>query len=551
MTVDKYNILLLGQTQSGKSTLIQFFKQYAKPSHVIEKEYIGKNVKSHTDKCLVHEIETNLPLYGVFRASDNLEMEYSLNGNEDCNNQESCSCRSDDFLDELNRRDLRSRQKRHGNEQYRFRFIDTPGLNDTNGKDEFNILEVYNALSAIGPIHLVLVTVPPEAFTDGFVNVFQTYFHVFEELKDKVRFIHTKTDYLDRHHSHRDKHEEMRLRKLALDELLSQTIHDHFSINCDLVNTRPIRACITQNILRNILGEAITSDPVFMSGEMIRKTPRMLEVDALIHEQLYREDDESDAARLAQAKESGGLWGALTVTKRLSADTQTKLNEALDYIQEHKRESPRIEISEESIHEKRKLLPVPGKKRTYKFGPQEHTIDEVFVYNCDGFALLKETGGTKHTSYTLDYRRDPFSSGSMTIKVLVRRDNFYRTQIMEKEGVVSACRETMESVELMEKDIFTKFDKMKEYEADKDVLKLVKRTRIAVILFKQLSRLDFTEQTHVCARGVLDVYRKAIRGNQGSSNGSHSRGPSSTASRSTPVNLELNFSKMWPRHTEE
>jgi hypothetical protein len=64
----KFNILLVGETQAGKSTFIQATRRYADSSCQIEEGVIGNGFSSCTDKVLVYPVTTDLPLYCVDEA---------------------------------------------------------------------------------------------------------------------------------------------------------------------------------------------------------------------------------------------------------------------------------------------------------------------------------------------------------------------------------------------------------------------------------------------------------------------------------------------------
>jgi len=46
----KYSVLLLGKTQAGKSTFVQFVKNYMDPQHDIDWRKIGSGIKSMTKR---------------------------------------------------------------------------------------------------------------------------------------------------------------------------------------------------------------------------------------------------------------------------------------------------------------------------------------------------------------------------------------------------------------------------------------------------------------------------------------------------------------------
>ncbi|KAF8902330.1 hypothetical protein BGZ58_006727, partial [Dissophora ornata] len=64
--IPTYNILLLGQTQSGKSTFLQAIRKYADPNCQIDEETIGDGNSSHTKEVLSQLVETNFPEYRLY-----------------------------------------------------------------------------------------------------------------------------------------------------------------------------------------------------------------------------------------------------------------------------------------------------------------------------------------------------------------------------------------------------------------------------------------------------------------------------------------------------
>ncbi|KAG0028729.1 hypothetical protein BGZ82_008278, partial [Podila clonocystis] len=61
----EYNVLVLGETQSGKSTLIQYMRKYADPKTEIDTKALGTGFLSHTQEVIWTTIDTDLPEYYV------------------------------------------------------------------------------------------------------------------------------------------------------------------------------------------------------------------------------------------------------------------------------------------------------------------------------------------------------------------------------------------------------------------------------------------------------------------------------------------------------
>jgi len=53
----------------------------------------------------------------------------------------------------------------------------------------------------------------------------------------------------------------------------------HFKIDCDVYNKKPIRECITQNTIQNILELATVNQPIDMLQTVVHKTRKMRDID--------------------------------------------------------------------------------------------------------------------------------------------------------------------------------------------------------------------------------------------------------------------------------
>ncbi|KAF9367555.1 hypothetical protein CPB97_005584 [Podila verticillata] len=129
--LDQYNVLVLGKTQSGKSTLIQYMQKYANPNVKINTEALGTGFLSHTVEIDTTTITTNLPEYEVIdkKAPKGTKVNYG------------------EFLkipDEYNYEDALNMHKglemKQGTprltKNVNFNLIDTPSLDATSSDDE-------------------------------------------------------------------------------------------------------------------------------------------------------------------------------------------------------------------------------------------------------------------------------------------------------------------------------------------------------------------------------------------------------------------------------
>ncbi|KAI9242908.1 MAG: hypothetical protein BYD32DRAFT_402151 [Podila humilis] len=248
-----YNILFLGEAQSGKSTLIEHLRKYADPSYTINKENIGDGIFSHAKDVSTTTIETSLPSYYVSEARERVDYGTFLNGTQE------------DYEDELNeRRKYQLEREQPTTAKVTFNLIDTPGLSDTSLFDETNIATIFKALESIESVNLAVVTVANNPLTQDLLNALKAYIDLFPELNGNIAFVHTRIDYA-KLHPHQDP-----LFAHSLDTkkgLLSSLVHPnipapHLLIDNDTGSKRTIRNCITQITLRELLAFATTKDPV-------------------------------------------------------------------------------------------------------------------------------------------------------------------------------------------------------------------------------------------------------------------------------------------------
>ncbi|KAF9204835.1 hypothetical protein BGZ59_000829 [Podila verticillata] len=275
--VPAYNVLVLGETQSGKSTLIQSIRKYADTSIDIDTTALGTGFLSHTQKVNITSISTDLPECSVVDKSGTNIIYSKFIKMPDGN----------DFEDALN--------MRHGLEttkgrprlsmSTKFNIIDTPGLNSTGRDDEQNVQSIFNALNTISTIHLILITFSLGPFTRGLNDAIKTYVDLISGFPGTIAFVNTHFDYKYFHPtraqiSHAIDHRTERLRRI-----IGETMIHSFKIDCNISSRRPIRNCITQNTILEILELATLSQPVHLPRSFLAKTRKMRDIDNILRPQ--------------------------------------------------------------------------------------------------------------------------------------------------------------------------------------------------------------------------------------------------------------------------
>lgn len=269
-----YNVLLIGQSQSGKSTLLEAIKQYANPDYQIDNSRIGNGNVACTNEPRVEDVVTCLPTYKIREASryglQEIDLEHYLE-----------ETRFDDFKALLNRRDgLEVTAESNSSSFSRFRIIDTPGLDDSEGRDIEILGRIFSVLQSLGHLHLVIITDSHgTTLAPGYQAALRTYSTLFAVMHGLMTFVMTNIPYKSRHPSRRNERLDAKLRERT--KIISGIMRKSFpafKIDCDLQETRPFRLSLTRNTIRDILMTATIKTPVALKLQ-VRKTPTMKAVD--------------------------------------------------------------------------------------------------------------------------------------------------------------------------------------------------------------------------------------------------------------------------------
>ncbi|KAG0014536.1 hypothetical protein BGZ81_000413, partial [Podila clonocystis] len=234
----EYNILFLGETQSGKSTLIESLKKYADPDCVVIRRGIGDSIFSLTKRVIVTKIATASPAYYITEAGDRIDYGDFIKGD------------TEDYEDELDdRKTYRLQREDTKNEPVSFNLIDTPGLNDSALFDESNIAIIFKALAKVEAINLIVITISNNPFTEGRRDALQTYVDLLPEFNSNVVFVHTRFDYAKLHPDDNLFSNAFTERKNILNSILKRDSVPHLLIDNDIGTKKVVRDCITQNTL--------------------------------------------------------------------------------------------------------------------------------------------------------------------------------------------------------------------------------------------------------------------------------------------------------------
>ncbi|KAF9305562.1 hypothetical protein BGZ74_009713 [Mortierella antarctica] len=233
-----YSVLFLGETQSGKSTLIESLKQYANPDYIIITRRIGDGSFSLTNDVRIERITSNLPTSYIFKASNKTK--------EPVDHEAFIKEDQEDYEDELNdRKNYLLATKPSGLPNAYYNLIDTPGLNNTGSNDKSTLEYIFKRIGNISELNLVVVTVSNNPFTQDLKDALKNYFKLLKDFKGHLIFVHTKIDYAKLHREDDQFQQLLEEKNNILHELLGQKdapcIAPHIMIDNDLGSKKAVR----------------------------------------------------------------------------------------------------------------------------------------------------------------------------------------------------------------------------------------------------------------------------------------------------------------------
>ncbi|KAF9961508.1 hypothetical protein BGZ72_003346 [Mortierella alpina] len=426
-SIPTYNVLLLGQTQSGKSSFLEAIRKYADPGHAIEEGLIGDGNQSHTRDVCTKVVETTFPKYqlydskgqevrddyifhndfGIFKARINQTENLEVRGVESCDIEKS-----------------------------HIRVFDTPGLEDTNGQDERNVAKILTALKNSGSIHLVLIMISRWGpLTLGQRNALKIYSEVFSPMKDLMAFVHTKCKFETQHFGDSKLPQFIESRKADLKKIMDRDLQ-HFFIECDFDDDKPTTLFLRQRIIRHILLKAIFNLPVPTDRMQLTKTPKMRDVDDLIlrvyGDKLRRNEEMCEH------------------TDRAIVELDTKITDAVFEIRELEEylknfDTDDLELIDEKKHDQEWSIFAWRPQGVLEVRDLDFSIDCIREDKDEHTTVTDISGGEGQTFWRVCLMSDFFQQGRYHAKLYVKRRNRYRSKINECRTDLAMWKQTLQT----------------------------------------------------------------------------------------------------------
>ncbi|KAF9997941.1 hypothetical protein BGZ80_010078 [Entomortierella chlamydospora] len=447
---NEHLVVILGASQSGKTTFTETTKQYALISGTNENPTVLEAVRTE-------DILTRFPNYHVEDHEKNPETPKII---RPCY----CPCESDFILnceDEYDYEEAIDERGQHlklnyidqidqGSEPASFALLDTPGVTGVapDGHIEPNLSRVLsiskaiasrNARNARNGISLVLIAVSTSIpLTREFTYALDCCIGTFSGLNSVFAFLHTKIKY-ENLYPGSSNFLEFQKRRTELQKIIGRPIPE-FYIDCDIDHSkRPFRACITYNVIEKILQTATFNQPVMIALDVVNKTPRMKQIDkiaAVTYEKTL--EARSDAIRTLNYNIDVNFSQAIEVLSNISkveSKLRTRRNDLNTY------QSGNLELLYEDRYDGGQKLGEP-EICTMELPVQKHTIDKVDIFH-KGIRIEEVTvsGGEGEKSWRAEIPRIPIHAGTFQVRIYCKKVTKYCEEIEQAEFDIKSLEE--------------------------------------------------------------------------------------------------------------
>ncbi|KAG0025668.1 hypothetical protein BGZ82_009896 [Podila clonocystis] len=435
-----YNILLLGETQSGKSTLMEALQKYADPEYTITRDRIGDRCFSKTSDIITATIHTDLPSYFTTIIDQGVRVDYG----------QLLDVSQEDYEDELDQKVYRLQREQSSHPKFTFNLIDTPGLNDSSLFDEVNIALIFKALENIKSIHLVVITVANNPFTEGLRGALQSYVNLLPELNGNIVFLHTRIDYAKMHPDDEEFSGYMAEKQRILHDLMGRDTVPHILIDNDLESQKTIRICITQNMLRDLLGMATFNQSVPIEAMVMNKTEKMQIVDSILRHKYHEIIIARETTLGGKNREEQAVLARIGDLKARIAEHEQTLQDIKrdlafydkDSLVLHHEESYQQGVSLMGLVEPAKAMYFPGKTRAEKQGFIHHSIDHIDILERN-VKILQQAGGLGQAFWAVRFRNRKQQNGLYRVKIYITKRKKFSEKIEELRTVEIMHRELL------------------------------------------------------------------------------------------------------------
>ncbi|KAG0076091.1 hypothetical protein BGZ92_002584 [Podila epicladia] len=503
--LEQINILLIGDVQSGKSSLVETFKLYADKDYVVNTQHITQgNSRFADEKVKVTAFLSDLHTVQIRKLRQN-------NAGHDIIDleQEAGRMTEEDFEDLLNLGTKVAETaiiSTNASKRYRFNIYEGPSLNESAENFEKNIFSVHKTLvESKSEFHQVLFTLAPGPITSAIRTTIRVCSDIFSDLSNLFSFVHTKVDYPKLHFGNKQFQESMKERQELLQRYL-QSGAKPYLIDNNLTSNWPVQRAKTQNVVHDILLTATSAKPIALKSPLMKKTPKMVSIDTNLK---WQARDEFQETQKEITKNNNELMVIRSKIRELDNDYKNK-DQVVNSAQIQKDPSIRDDL-EVVFHEKFdfedvNFTEIHSKIMTFK--KQERMIEDISIQS-NNVAIEQSLGGKGCNHWKIIYRRSNFKAGSLAVTLYARKHGSNGALVGETKELTDIRLKRAELEKQMteiEERIRSKWHLQKEYNLLRD---WISRETLPRAVMEELTKEEVYEAKETPFDKIRAIYLKS------------------------------------------
>ncbi|KAF9327194.1 hypothetical protein BG006_009467, partial [Podila minutissima] len=502
---EQVNILLIGDVQSGKSSLVETFKLYADSDYVVNTQHITQgNSRFADEKVKVTAFLSDLHTVQIHRlkASTGRYDVVDLEGD--------AKTLSEEAFAELINLDHNGADTviiaPNSTKRYRFNIYEGPSLNESAKNFEKNIFSVHRTLfESKAEFHQVLFTLAPGPITIAIRTTIQVCSDIFSDLSSLFSFVHTKIDYLKLHISNKQFQDSMKERT----ELLQRCIQSSaapFMIDCNLLSSWPIQRAKTYNVVHEILKSAISQTPIALKSPLMKKTPKMVSIDTYIkwQDHIAFQDTQKEITQ-----NNKGCVELRSKIRQLGLDYKTKnqeVNSAKNKEDVATRDDMEVVFEDKFTAAAEPYPEIYSKTMTFKKQPR--MVEKVHMV-ADNVEIEQELGGEGFNHWKIIYRHKTGAAASLVVKLYAKKHDSAGNPVGETEELAKIRHERLDlekQLAVVEERIRSKWHVQKEYRL---LRTWISRETLPKAVMEDLTKAEVYEAKETPFDKVKEIYLKS------------------------------------------
>ncbi|KAG0339541.1 hypothetical protein BG004_006772 [Podila humilis] len=495
------NILLIGDVQSGKTSLVEMFRLYADPDYVANTQHISQGSSRFADEKVrvtpflsnLHSIEIR-KMRGETGEYDVIDLDAEAKkGSEE------------DFEDLLNlgQRAVTTTIVSPNSERYRFNIYEGPSLNESSENFEKHIFSVHKTVvESDQEFHQVLFTLPPGPITNAIRTTIRVCSDIFSDLAPLFSFVHTKTDYPKLHHTNKQFHDAMKERQEILQRFISSTANPYL-IDCNLQSNWPVQRAKTYNIVHEILKTAVKQTPIKLKSPLMKKTPKMVGIDTNLK---WQARDAFQDTQKEITKNNNDLLELRNKIRQFDIDYKEKdkvVNAAKNKEDASTRDDMEVVFHEKFSYEEEKHTEIYSRTMTFK--KQARTIEKVLLLSSN-MIIEQNLGGEGFNHWKIIYRRKDRKESWIEVKIYAKKQDGAGNPMSESPEMANIRRQKLElekQLAVVEERIRSKWHAQKEYNLLRD---WISRETLPKAVLEALNKAEVYEVNGTPFDKIREIY---------------------------------------------